>query len=111
MRRSEKDREVYRETRGCHGRVNLPVAQWQYAGTKEVFNFYTCPTNIKENYFSHLIGLYYDWKDGRTIYSQDKMNLPAKFVQYMEIISSLVYTKMEHERKKQERAAKRGKRN
>lgn len=103
-------KEKYRRDRGCYGLVKNPVAFWQYEGSPDKFNFYTCPTNLKSSYFLELINLYHDYKNGRTIYSDDLMQMPNRFVQFMDIIGSLIYTKDEHERKKREKVNRNGKR-
>ena len=103
-------KEKYRRDRGCFGVIDEVVAYWQYEGSPDKFNFYTCPTNIQNSYYVNLINLHSDYEKGRTIYSDDLMETPNKFVQFMDIIGSLIYTKNEHERKKQERASRNGKR-
>jgi len=109
--RLEGDRkEKYRKDRGCYGVVENVVAYWQYEGSPDKFNFHTCPTNLKNSYFSNLISLYHEYERGRTIYSSDIMQMPNRFVQFMDIIGSLIYTKNEHERKKRERVNRNGKR-
>lgn len=109
MRYDEERRKKYRDDRGCFGKKDRAVATWQYEGQKEKFNYMTCPTNLKSFYYSELIGIFREYQNGKTFYSSDKMQCPNKFIQFMEIIGSLVYTKEEKERKRLERLNRRGK--
>lgn len=101
--KDEKRKQKYRENRGCFGIVKNKVAQWSYSGSDSRYAFYICPTNLRENYYSYLINSYREYESGTNFFNCGKMEQPYKFVQIMEIISSLFYTKDENQRKELER--------
>jgi len=98
----ENRQRKVRENKGCYGYTSHPVDQFQFLGSTKVNKFYTCPTNIKSNYYAMLFDVYYERLSGNSTSSVDIMNQPNKLIEAFNFIGYVIQSDEEKKRRRAE---------